>query len=289
MRLKIIYILTIVGAIWLLLLSFSSGPTSSIGDRTSSPISGGPCNGCHDYAGRFLPVTTITVKDSDDIALSNGLYKPGYTYTVTVQVAAPPSTETPPITPVYGSQTVALALNTFAQAGTFSVPSTKSNQTGSGAKLTQFQGKTYLEHNTPSTSGIFNVQWTAPPAGTGSVGIYAAGLAANNNAAFTGDDFDTTFVVLQEDLSIGISTLETPMLHYQVYPNPVTHGHFSIKGIEQDAQLQLYNLSGKLVYQHRLTASSSPHNIQLPSLPRGVYQLSIQQEQKLGTKAIFIE
>lgn len=289
MRLKIIYILTMVGSIWLLLLSFSDGPTSRIGDRTSSPISGGPCNGCHDYAGRFFPTTTITVRDSNNIALSNNLYRPGYTYTVTVQVAAPPSTEAPPIIPVYGSQTVALALNTFAQAGEFTAPSTDYDQLGTGAKLTQLQGRTYLEHNARSNSGIFNVKWTAPAVGTGPVGLYAAGLAANNNFAFTGDDFDTTFVILQEDLSISISNLETPTLHYQVYPNPVSNYQFSIKGIEQDAELQLYNLSGKLVYQNSLAASSAPHDVQLPALPRGIYQLSIQQEQKLGTKTIFIE
>jgi uncharacterized protein (TIGR03437 family) len=57
-------------------------------------------------------------------------------------------------------------------------------------------GIQWIEHNTPSVTGIFNVRWTPPGAGAGNVHLYVSGNAANGDNTSRGDHIYSAEYVL---------------------------------------------------------------------------------------------
>lgn len=156
----------------------SNGPAANgTGDVTMSPLSGGVnCNSCH--SGGAFPVTVqAVVADLSGNPVTS--YVPGQTYNIGVQVTGGTRK---------GFQLVALR-GANLQAGSLSAPL-------GGSQLITLSGRTYFEHNTPSTTGLWAATWTAPPAGQGPVTFYFSGLAANFNGANNGDNAISGSLVL---------------------------------------------------------------------------------------------
>jgi len=287
MKSKLPYITLLTIFSYLAILGSSSGPTSIVGDRTGSPLSSGSCNGCHSSPGSFDPTITVSFRDSANSLITNGLYKPGYTYNLRIKIWSPPSLDATPIIPQYGIQAVILAANN-SQAGVLTNPTTDSSGLGTGARLFYLpSGQTYLEHKQRSSEGVFNAKWQAPPVGTGAVTIYTAGQAVNSNAAFTGDNLTNTTFALSEDLSIGINKIPLNLLEYKTYPSPFTN-EFYVEDIQGDAIITIHDMIGQKVFQKSTRLETVAHKIQL-EVPTGIYTLRIQQGNKTGSKQIISE
>lgn len=88
-------------------------------------------------------------------------------------------------------------------AGSFTGPSeTTQNRTGNNAYIMHTAAGTFAG---TAESATWEVTWTAPAAGAGTVTFYAAGNAANNNNANSGDRIYTTTSTLNEAASGGVS------------------------------------------------------------------------------------
>lgn len=150
----------------------SPGYTGAPGEST--------CRQCH---------TTNQLNDGVGSIVIEGVpatYEPGANYTITVRVQRQDRAR-------WGFQMSALdpALN---QAGAFSILEASRTQ------IKTDNGQQYVSHKTAGTNAgqpdgaSWTVKWTAPAVSIGVVTFYAAGNAANNNSAQTGDNIYTTFV-----------------------------------------------------------------------------------------------
>lgn len=173
----------IVGA--LISFSYSSGPSN---DCTGGPFDSGQnsCaqSGCHTTYNINSGTGSVTVNGPSD-------FYPGESYTITVTVA---QTSPPPVR--YGFQTIALRSSNNAVAGSFSV--------GSGTKLINASGRTYIEHNSvTNTSGSWTFTWTAPNFDS-EVTFYVGGLAANGSGS-SGDYVYTSTTTIDAITPISIT------------------------------------------------------------------------------------
>ncbi len=117
-------------------------------------------------------------------------YEPNEEFTLTVRVEHPDRRR-------WGFQIVALD-DQNNPAGTLSAVNRNLTKvaTGTGAQ----DGRRYVEHTTAGTfagqsgGAEWEVKWTAPATDAGRVTFYAAGNAANNNNASSGDSIYTTAV-----------------------------------------------------------------------------------------------
>ena len=176
-----------LSAVYLVTSSYSSGPGLNGLNRTGSQGTIAGCgNGCHTSSSNTL--VTITV-DSAGTSLTH--YTPGITYTIKIHGTNSANQ------PAFGFQFSAAkgVGNAQTQAGTFSgLPTNVHTAT--------VNGMTLVEHGDQlaGSGGTYNVsfQWTAPAAGTGTVSMYAALNAVNNNNSDNGDQFNTTSVTISE-------------------------------------------------------------------------------------------
>jgi len=130
------------------------------------------CTACH--AGNTLNVAGGTLAISDMPAR----YQPGTTYAITVTIQKAGQTR-------WGFELAVRATASSQQAGTLA---TKDANT----QLTTANGIQYITHTSAGTfaganSGSWTFDWTAPATEVGSIRFSAAGNAANNNGANTGD------------------------------------------------------------------------------------------------------
>ena len=140
--------------------SANRGNTGAPGDETSL---GQPktCMNCHNQ-GPITASLAISVLDADNQPVTQ--YRPGQPYTAQVKITASGSGLMG-----YGFQMIALrdAGNTDLDGFTDSNPN--------NYKIASISnGRTYAEHDNISSSNTFNVNWTAPAAGTGSVTFYSS-------------------------------------------------------------------------------------------------------------------
>jgi len=160
----------------LLFINASTGPGQNFGNGyTNAPFDGGYCNGCHG-GGTFTPSVSIQLMNGTT-PVSN--YIPGSGYTLHISVSS--STGVTPNT-AYGFQVVGVRSSNNLNAGSW----------GSLA-LTDYHsvainGRTYVEHNMPLSSGSIDIPWTAPGGGNGPVTFYAAGNVVNQDGSSAGDN-----------------------------------------------------------------------------------------------------
>src|SRR5436190_658603 len=172
------------------LFAFSSGPGPGV-----NGVFGPTCNqsGCHTGNAVNAPGASISI---------TGLpaqWTPGQTYPLTISLQRAGALR-------YGFQLSAVDATT-QKAGTF----TKSDP---GISLYCFVGDVlllvncstpgaiqYAEHTTPSGSGIFQLNWTAPATAIGPVRFNVAVNAANGNGQNTGD-----FIYTREDIIAPIAS-----------------------------------------------------------------------------------
>ncbi|MDG1428346.1 MAG: T9SS type A sorting domain-containing protein [Crocinitomicaceae bacterium] len=155
---------------------FSGGAgTGGLGDRTGGPLSSATCSQCHS-GGTFNVSVSLDVFDPVS-GMSVTSYVPGNIYQITFSVSGNAS--------AYGFQGTALT-SVNGAGGSFSSPS--------GAQLVTISGRPYIEHvGGPSASGVFQTDWTAPVAGSGTIMFYGIGLAVNQNGGTSGDNVSATF------------------------------------------------------------------------------------------------
>ncbi|MBS1872995.1 MAG: hypothetical protein JSU00_07255 [Acidobacteria bacterium] len=167
------------------LLAFSTGPPTK---RTGAPIDGSlDCSACHRT---YAPANSDT---KGTVRISAGAYTPGVKQTISVTVQRAEAVR-------WGFQlTARLASDESKQAGTFAVndlvrvrcdttPATDGPCNGA---------LEFPEHKAaPVTAAgegyTFTMDWTPPATDVGDIVFYAAGNAANNNGANSGDYIYTT-------------------------------------------------------------------------------------------------
>lgn len=151
---------------------FSAGPAHSGHDKTGGPLSNGSCSSCHGSVSSAT-TTSITIRE----AATNNIvteYVGGTQYKISVQVSNPSYSH-------FGFQMVATRMPFNQNAGTFGSFLTANTQ------LSSLAARAYLEHDGASSSGSFEVFWTAPPANSGNVTFYYNANAVNNNGSTSGD------------------------------------------------------------------------------------------------------
>lgn len=254
------------------------GNTGAPGDQT---LNGMPytCADCHDD-GAFNPFVAIHVIDSSNTPVSQ--YIPGRQYIARVTVN--PSTGTPA---GYGFQMIALRDNGNIDLDGFT------DINPNNYKLTTISnGRTYAEHPTMSASDTFNVRWTAPAAGTGSVTFYAAGNAVNGNNNSSGDGADYTSLQLFEAGTLSNSQpIQEGPLSLQVFPNPcdVETSMSALLPYSGNFLLKAYDLSGNLIWSesaHNLASGAFTRRIQTEKWPAGTYYLQLSGNEILQTVKI---
>lgn len=174
-RLKLLVVIAMTAVVPVALAN-SAGPQPGV---TGAPGENS-CRQCHASSPLNDGVGSVTIEGVPE------QYEEGVTYTITVRVARQDRSR-------WGFQLTALS-SSLDPAGTFTVTDAQRTQ------IKTDDGKQYVEHRTAGTfagttgGASWSVHWTAPGPETGVVAFYAAGNAANNNSANTGDNIYTTFV-----------------------------------------------------------------------------------------------
>lgn len=238
-------------------------------DRTGSPVAQGFCGTCHS-ANAFNSSLTITVLDGMNTVTS---YEPGVTYTVQVNISDDGNAS------VYGFQAVALDAADNSSGDFGAAPA--------GLQTVMVAGRDYIEHNSPSNSGSFEFNWTAPAAATGDVTLYASGNAANGNGSTGGDGASTGSLTLTETVS-SLFEVKTLPVSLDIFPNPVQDIlNLSIESdIRGTFDLNVFNLKGQLLQQEvvQLSVTNSYQQVNVDNLPKGNYILQLTDEDKMITK-----
>lgn len=186
---RVIYALA-AGAMPVVLWASSSGPdpryTAAPGDSRLACASAG----CHTSSINGGPINVAGNGGSVTISFSPTRYTPGTPVSVTVRVSDP-------VNKRYGFQATArLETNlATAQAGRFvpvagqsavlcenGAPRSTNGNCSSSAPVE------FVEHTTPSTTGIWTFNWTPPATASGPIHFYAAGNAVNGNGTSDGGD-----------------------------------------------------------------------------------------------------
>ncbi|MGB0932487.1 MAG: choice-of-anchor V domain-containing protein, partial [Chitinophagales bacterium] len=112
-------------------------------------------------------------------------YVPGMVYSVTVDVVDPVANE-------FGFQMTCINGTSSASDS----PNTGGFSAGTGTWLQTNNGRQYITHNTPSSTGSWTFDWTAPNPADGDLHFYIASLGTNNNNSTSGDKLYTTTLTL---------------------------------------------------------------------------------------------
>jgi len=160
--------------------------------RTNAPGEGN-CTGCHTGNALNTAGGSVAITDVPPSSV------PGQTYTLTVTVQRPGQLR-------WGFEMTALRSNGFA-AGSFT-----NLTTFTGTQT--FSGRLYINHSRlngadgtfpDDPSGAWQINWTAPAAGAGTVTFYAAGNAADGLGSDQGDFIYTTTATSAEGAMTDVS------------------------------------------------------------------------------------
>ena len=254
--------LTGLGLLLITLSSVSGGVAENqMVDRTGSPVSTQSCNHCHS-GGSFSASTTIKLKNAAGDEVTK--YIPGETYTLELTVNHSGAS-------VFGMLSVAL-LGDNSSAGTWATKS-------SNGQLSTVNSRTYGEQNASSSSNVFEFEWEGPTTGSGEVTFFANGLASNGNGNTGGDELAAGgSLAIAEDVSIGVEDVSNT--NFNFYPNPA-QDYLMIEGVEeQNATIEIYDFSGRIVKQLRATTTTVQVN--LDDLSSGTYFVKVgEKEQKI--------
>jgi hypothetical protein len=222
------------------LLSNSNGPQAAV---AGSPLEGGNnCTQCH----------SGTVNSGSGALEIGGVevYAPGETYTITVNVNDESSSK-------FGFQAIAVDENNNA-VGTITP--------GTGSKTITSGGNEYVEHSSPSASGAFTFEWTAPESEVGSITFYASGNASNSNGQVSGDNIYTstlTATPTQVGIEEGLAFEDIAQIENQ------GNGSIVVSALESNTvKVEVYNLNGQLM-------ATSNQNQSTFNLGQGVFIVNV--------------
>jgi hypothetical protein len=236
----------------------ASGPGSVQNtDRTGSPVSPGYCgvSSCHG-GGDFGTNVAIQLLDENRDTITE--YIPATTYTLRISIAATGAEG-------FGFQAVALT-ESNAGAGEFGVPA-------DGTQVITISNRDYAEHSSRSNTNSFEIDWTAPDAGSGAITFYAAGNAVNGDFDFTGDDPDTSSLNIMEGLSSGLRDQIANQLNLRIFPSlpqSIITAQWS-REVTVD-KIAINDLTGQTYYVENIKSGSiTEMNIPVYNLPAGIY------------------
>ena len=216
MKVRFLQVSFFISAVYLILVAYSGGPAAQGIDRTGSPVAGGStCSDCHGAANANT-ILSIRMLDGSNNPVST--YTPGQVYTLEIQVSNSSFT-------LFGAQAVVLnAGNT--NAGTLNTTPLTAN-----TQVTVLNGRSYLEHDSRSSTGLFKTQWTAPSAGAGTLTVYAMGNAVNGAGTAGDQPSSPGTLTLTEAVATTIAYGQSTYCNDATDPTPtitgVTPGSFS--------------------------------------------------------------
>ncbi len=276
MSLKHFYTLFLLLFLGFIFLNNSGGRAADGGwGSTGAPGEDYPtCIFCHHGLGDFSS-PTLNLYAQNGTLVEDGKYLPGTTYNMEVIIESNENY----IPEAYGFQMTALINQGSVEANNWS-------NISDNVQIADI-GRTYIEHNGPSTSNTFTMDWTAPDAGMGKLTFYLSGTVVNNDGTDAGDgaSISSTRLFLDEAIPNAITDQNTMAIQLNVSPNPATDMiHVDIDTpIQADFMLNILSLSGQLL--HRQSWSSSNNSIDVADLPQGMYFVQlINQSSSTSTK-----
>ena len=224
-----------IGVFAITLLSNSNGVAHQQNkDRTGAPGSDNTCEQCH-AGGSFAPQLNAFMVVEGDIALADE-YVPGGTHTLVINVT---STGAPSGYGVHGTAVFADGSN----AGSFN-----DQDPNDCIWLDEVEGRHIFEQNDLCSSGTFEVEWTAPEAGSGPVTVYVASVAANGNGVSSGDSPEAAQFVFNEGTT-GVEPLADE--RFSVFQTAT--GQLTIDCVEAHSTT-LLSMDGRLLYEGSLAS-----------------------------------
>lgn len=241
--------------------------------KTGSPGDGSNCTGCHSGV-----ATTSAGLITSNVPVTG--YIPGNTYTITASIAVAGINK-------YGFE-ISPQGTTGTQKGTLVVTNaTETKLIGTTAK--------YITHKSTGTAGTGSKTWTfdwiAPAAGSGNAILYGAFNAANGNGTNSGDQIFLSSLLIQENLSSGISEMVNNSDHWVIYPNPCKE-QLTISSIlpeNENYNLEIVDVTGK---QMKVITNETPYQhqqIDMTDLPNGMYVLIIDSKKGRAVKKFIKE
>lgn len=204
-------------------------------------------------------------------------YIPGITYDLTLTLNNG-STKN-------GFQLVVLDSITNSNSGTLILTDAVNTQISSA------NNRDYLNHTSSgNTQTSWNFQWTAPSSNVGPIKIYYAyNIAGYPYSNTSGDDIYTSIKTISAPNSSQISTNE--LLDFNCFlDNDEKLNILSNLNSTRDAELKLYNISGKLLCSRNLRLKvNQVDKVNIPNdLPSGIYVVSLTTDKEQKTKKIVL-
>ena len=184
-----------------------------------------------------------------------------------------------------GFQLVVLDSITNSNSGTLILTDAVNTQISSA------NSRDYLNHTSSgNTQTSWNFQWTAPSSNVGPIKIYYAyNIAGYPYSNTSGDDIYTSIKTISAPNSSQISTNE--LLDFNCFiGNDEKLNILSNLNSNRDAELKLYNISGKLLCSRNLKLKvNQVDKVNIPNdLPSGIYIVSLTTDKEQKTKKIVL-
>jgi hypothetical protein len=274
---------------YILICGYHAGPASAGGYECTGAETGlGNPAGCSTGSGCHANSVTTGITVALELDSSGGkatkYYVGGGKYTIKLTGTNTLTSSQPKFGFQVGAIKGSTAQTTPTNAGTF--PSPYPTNTHYAAASTYYVVDV-VEQSTqlPPTSGSGGkgttyqevINWTAPATGTGTISIWAALNAVNDNgSADAGDLWNTTHIVINEIKPTGIAEVSTTN-EINVYPNPFSsRTTFTLGNEVSNALLSLYDLSGREV--EHVNFSGKEVNLERGTLTSGIYFYTITTE-----------
>ena len=220
--------------------------------------------------------SSLTLIDSTGQSVTK--YMPGKKYKARLVISSN-------ITQGYGFQMIALKDSDNSDLKLFT-----DNGANNYKLATAFSnGRRYAEHDNISNSNTFEVEWTAPSSGTGTVTFYAAGNAVDRSSDNTGDEASVATPLKIIELSSETWSPNASEASLRAFPNPIN------KQLQLSAEfatseiclISIFDTDGKLIQKEQVQAQAGKNVFQLDAAnwSAGVYLVHIRgAETKLSVK-----
>jgi len=249
--------------------AYSGGPPDGVAGDPPDNIN---CTMCHSS----FPVNS----GSGTLQIQNlpAEYHPDSVYTLTISLENPGQR-------IWGFEMTAL-LSDQSRAG-WLAPLDGNVQVSSPASPDRDYAKHTSQGNqSGQASGTWQVQWTAPPSGSGDATLYLAGNGGNGNGSSSGDYIYTVNYILAEEV-LGIADPiilppDSPEL-ISAYPNPFNPDlTLSLNGLPAGlARLQIWDLQGRLLKEVQFATDGNGAfvlPVDLQDQPSGSYFIQLDYE-----------
>lgn len=271
----------LAGLSWIALSGYSSGPfNGGAGNRTGSngtqASCGSPASGCHND-NTTNTTGTLAVTTSTGGAVTQ--YTPGTTYKITIA-----ATNTASL-PKFGFQASSVkAAATGTQAGSFAA-------TTSNVRISNPSALQMAEHSSPIagiTAGNYSISfnWTAPPAGTGTVRFYSIVNAVNGQTNTSGDQPNALPNIDLPEAPSGVGVAAVKPVALSVYPNPATDElHIGLSNAGKFLT-HIFDMGGRIVAAQAVTAINGEAHVDVSMMKPGNYYILAEQD-RLRYGALF--